>query len=125
MTSGYYRTSRPVTALPMITRWISDVPSKIVKIVDVRPVSAGRCPDNRPLVSTNSARLLTRTSRCLRSCSWRCIRPDAAAALERAGPAGISGGGAPTTMSFNVIVPTLGLALSRVELNMRGHRYGF
>jgi hypothetical protein len=28
MTSGYYRTSSPVTALPMITRWISDVPSK-------------------------------------------------------------------------------------------------
>jgi hypothetical protein len=27
-----YRTSNPVTALPMIIRWISDVPSKIVKI---------------------------------------------------------------------------------------------
>ena len=27
-----YRTSSPVTALPMIIRWISDVPSKIVKI---------------------------------------------------------------------------------------------
>jgi hypothetical protein len=33
MTSGYYRTSSPVTALPMITRWISDVPSKMVKIL--------------------------------------------------------------------------------------------
>jgi hypothetical protein len=33
MTSGYYRTSSPVTALPMIMRWISDVPSKIVKIL--------------------------------------------------------------------------------------------
>jgi hypothetical protein len=32
MTSGYYRTSSPVTALPMIMRWISDVPSKMVKI---------------------------------------------------------------------------------------------
>ena len=32
MTSGYYRTASPVTALPMIMRWISDVPSKIVKI---------------------------------------------------------------------------------------------
>jgi hypothetical protein len=34
MTSGYYRTSSPVTALPMIMRWISDVPSKIVKILE-------------------------------------------------------------------------------------------
>jgi hypothetical protein len=45
MTSGYYRTSSPVTALPMIMRWISDVPSKIVKIVDVRAVYAGRWRD--------------------------------------------------------------------------------
>jgi hypothetical protein len=36
MTSGYYRTSSPVTALPMIMRWISDVPSKIVKILVAR-----------------------------------------------------------------------------------------
>ncbi len=28
----YYRTSSPVTARAMIMRWISDVPSKIVKI---------------------------------------------------------------------------------------------
>jgi hypothetical protein len=35
MTSGYYRTSSPVTAPPMIMRWISNVPSKIVKL--------GRC----------------------------------------------------------------------------------
>jgi len=34
MTSGYYRTSSPVTALPMIMRWICDVPSKIVKLVE-------------------------------------------------------------------------------------------
>jgi hypothetical protein len=31
-------------ALPMIMRWISDVPSKIVKLVEVRAVSAGKCP---------------------------------------------------------------------------------
>lgn len=42
MTSGYYRTLSPVTALPMIMRWISDVPSKIAKFVDVRAVSAAR-----------------------------------------------------------------------------------
>jgi hypothetical protein len=36
MTCGYYRTSSPVTALPMITRWISDVPSKIVKLVEIQ-----------------------------------------------------------------------------------------
>jgi Metallo-beta-lactamase superfamily len=36
MTCGYYRTSSPVTALPMIMRWISDVPSKIVKILASR-----------------------------------------------------------------------------------------
>jgi hypothetical protein len=54
-TRGYYRTSSPVTALPMIMRWISDVPSKIVKLVEVRAVSAGRWPISAPLVSTNSA----------------------------------------------------------------------
>jgi hypothetical protein len=30
MTCGYQRTSSPVIALPMIVRWISDVPSKMV-----------------------------------------------------------------------------------------------
>ncbi len=45
MTGGYYRTSSPVTALPMIMRWISDVPSKIVKIL----VPAMRCrPQHLP-----------------------------------------------------------------------------
>jgi hypothetical protein len=39
----------------MIKRWISDVPSKIVKFVEVRAVSAGSWPDDRGLVSTNSA----------------------------------------------------------------------
>jgi hypothetical protein len=34
--SGYYRTSSPLTALSMIMRWISDVPSKIVKLMEVR-----------------------------------------------------------------------------------------
>jgi hypothetical protein len=33
MSCGYYRTSRPVTVLPMIMRGISDAPSKIVKIL--------------------------------------------------------------------------------------------
>jgi len=46
MTCGYYRTSSPVTALPMIIRWISDVPSKMVKLVEVRAASAGRWPDS-------------------------------------------------------------------------------
>jgi hypothetical protein len=55
MTFGYYRTSSPVTALPMIMRWISDVPSKIVKLVEVRAVSAGRWRDHQLHVSTNSA----------------------------------------------------------------------
>jgi hypothetical protein len=46
MPCGYYRTSSPVTALSVIMRWISDVPSKIVKIVEVRAVSEGRWPDS-------------------------------------------------------------------------------
>jgi hypothetical protein len=33
--SDDYRTSRPVTARPMIMRWISEVPSKIVKLSEV------------------------------------------------------------------------------------------
>jgi hypothetical protein len=57
MTCGYYRTSSPVTALPMIMRWISDVPSKIVKLVEVRAVSAGRWAPGQPVVSTNSAQV--------------------------------------------------------------------
>jgi hypothetical protein len=55
MTCGYYRTSSPVTALPMIMRWISDVPSKMVNLVEVRAVSAGRWRGERVHVSTNSA----------------------------------------------------------------------
>jgi hypothetical protein len=54
MTSGYYRTSSPVTALPMVMRWISDVPSKIVKLVEVRAVSAGSWPGEWAHVGTNS-----------------------------------------------------------------------
>jgi hypothetical protein len=38
-----YRTFSPVTVLPMIMRWISDLPSKNVKLVDAPAVSAGRC----------------------------------------------------------------------------------
>jgi hypothetical protein len=44
-----------VTALPVIMRWISDVPSKIVKLMEVRAVSAARRPDGQWHVSTNSA----------------------------------------------------------------------
>jgi hypothetical protein len=46
MTCGYYRTSSPAMALPMIMHRISLVPSKIVKHLEVRTVSAGRWPDN-------------------------------------------------------------------------------
>jgi hypothetical protein len=48
----------------MIMRWISDVPSKIVKLVEGRAVSAARGLDETALVSTNSARLLTRKLGC-------------------------------------------------------------
>jgi hypothetical protein len=37
-----YRMSNPVTVLPISIRWISLVPSKIVKIVDYGAVSAGQ-----------------------------------------------------------------------------------
>jgi hypothetical protein len=47
----------------MIIRWISLVPSKIVKLVEVRAVSAARWPAKRLLVSTNSARI--------RGCGWQ------------------------------------------------------
>jgi hypothetical protein len=57
MTCDYYRTSSLVTALPMIMRWISDVPSKIVKLVEVRAESAGRWPAEPAFVRTNSAPL--------------------------------------------------------------------
>jgi hypothetical protein len=52
--SGYL-TSSPVKARPMIMRWISEVPSKIVKIVDYRAVIAGQRPVRRPGISTDSA----------------------------------------------------------------------
>jgi len=64
VTSGYYRTSSPVTALPMIMRWISLVPSIIMKLVEVRAVSAGRRPMQRPHVSTNSAPRLRPANFC-------------------------------------------------------------
>jgi hypothetical protein len=47
----------------MMMRWISEVPSKIVKLVEVRAVSAGRCAVGRRLVSTNSARVYARIAR--------------------------------------------------------------
>jgi hypothetical protein len=53
---GSYRTGRPVTARPMIMRWISLVPSKIVKIVELAAVSAGQRPVTPSGISTNSAR---------------------------------------------------------------------
>ena len=37
-------TSSPVTDQPMIIRWISDVPSKIVKILDYGTISAVQRP---------------------------------------------------------------------------------
>jgi hypothetical protein len=40
-----YRTSSPVTVRPISIRWISLVPSKIVKIVDYGAVSAGQWPE--------------------------------------------------------------------------------
>jgi hypothetical protein len=55
-TCGYQRTSSPVTALPMIRRWISEVPSKIVKIVDYGAVSAGQRPMMARGISTDPAR---------------------------------------------------------------------
>jgi hypothetical protein len=55
VTCGYYRTSSPVTARPMIIRWISEVPSKMVKIVDYGAVSAGQWPARGRGVSTDSA----------------------------------------------------------------------
>ena len=51
-----YRTGRPVTARPMIMRWISEVPSKMVKIVELAAVSAGQRPDGGRGISTDSAR---------------------------------------------------------------------
>jgi hypothetical protein len=38
--SGYL-TSSPVTVRPISIRWISDVPSKMVKIVDYPPLTIG------------------------------------------------------------------------------------
>jgi hypothetical protein len=55
MTSGYQRTSSPVMALPMMRRWISDVPSKMVKVLDRAAVCAGRWPSWGRGVSTHSA----------------------------------------------------------------------
>jgi hypothetical protein len=51
-----YRTSNPVTARPMIIRWISLVPSKIAKIMDYLAVSAGQRPVGRRGISTDPAR---------------------------------------------------------------------
>jgi hypothetical protein len=50
-----YRTSNPVTVRPISIRWISDVPSKIVKILAVGAVSAGERPSRGRGISTDSA----------------------------------------------------------------------
>jgi hypothetical protein len=50
-----YRTSSPVTVRPISIRWISDVPSKIVKILAVGAVSAGQRPVGPRGISTDSA----------------------------------------------------------------------
>jgi hypothetical protein len=52
--SGYL-TSSPVTARPMIIRWISLVPSKMVKILAIGAVYAGQRPAAPPGISTDSA----------------------------------------------------------------------
>jgi hypothetical protein len=51
-----YRTSNPVTDRPMIIRCISDVPSKIVKILAAAAVYAGQRPSGSRGISTDSAR---------------------------------------------------------------------
>ena len=51
-----YRTSSPVTARPISIRWISLVPSKIVKILAIGAVFAGQRPAYPRGISTDSAR---------------------------------------------------------------------
>jgi hypothetical protein len=51
-----YRTSSRVAVRPISIRWISDVPSKIVKILAVAAVSAGKRPSWGRGISANSAR---------------------------------------------------------------------
>ena len=58
--SGYL-TCRPVTARPMIIRWISDVPSKMVKILAIGAVYAGQRPAG-PLVSAWIQHALSETN---------------------------------------------------------------
>jgi hypothetical protein len=51
-----YRTSSPVIVRPISIRWISLVPSKIVKILDYGAVSAGQRPSGHHGISTDPAR---------------------------------------------------------------------
>ena len=61
-----YRTSSPVTARPMIIRWISDVPSKIVKIL------ASRCRRSpRPSWKKSAARRSACSDRAPSAMSFR------------------------------------------------------
>jgi len=51
-----YLTGSPVTVRPMTRRWISDVPSKMVKILQTTAVFAGQRHLVASRVSTGSAR---------------------------------------------------------------------
>jgi hypothetical protein len=67
----------------MIIRWISDVPSKIVKLVDVRAVSAGRWPVWAGDVSTNSAPTLPISDAMAPTCASELDRSDYRGATTR------------------------------------------
>jgi hypothetical protein len=73
MTRSYYRTSSPATALPMITRWISDVPSKIVKILEALVLA---CPLRRGLPVLVALLLIT-AARPRMADGWRPWAPGA------------------------------------------------
>jgi hypothetical protein len=66
MTCGYYRTSSPVTALPIIMRWISLVPSKIVKFLAVVTCDQHACsrssssPGDEPVIDDGHLPLLSK-----------------------------------------------------------------
>jgi hypothetical protein len=81
-----YRTSNPVTDRPMIIRCISDVPSKIVKILAIRAVFAGQIGFGGRGISTDSARPVRDEFR-LRAGPGRDCRalPRSATAGERGG----------------------------------------
>ena len=57
-----YLTSSPVSARPISTRWISDVPSKIVKILEVTGRVIGIA--TRPLIGLSGRRYRCPFQRC-------------------------------------------------------------